>query len=111
PYGEDGILSTGICSATRPEAMAHNLLREIRATLAHRRLPALSGTVSGQDSLDNSASSGPLAGITVHLIPANGTTYNAVTDSEGIYTVLDLPAAEYHVVYDLPSELTTYSDA
>ncbi|WP_150110438.1 hypothetical protein [Granulicella mallensis] len=110
-YGENERLSTGICSATQPQGMADGLLREIRAILAHQRLPDLSGVVSRRDSLYSSTPPRPLAGVTVHLIPANGNAYTAVTDAEGVYTVLDLPAAEYHVNYDLPPDLVTYEDA
>lgn len=111
PYGENGRLSTSICTATQPEVMAHNLLREIRAILTHQRLPDLSGIVASRDSLNDSASAKPLAGITVRLTPANGNAYSAITDAEGIYTLLDLPAGEYRVEYELPPTLVTYRDA
>jgi hypothetical protein len=97
-YGENGQLSTGICSATQPERKTTNLLREVRAILAHRRLPDLSGTVLRQESLYGSAQAKPLAGITVHLTPANGKVFTVTTDSEGIYTILGLPVAKYRVL-------------
>lgn len=107
--GQDGLLSTDICNATRPEATAHNMLREIRAILAHERLPDLSGTVVRWDSPNvPSSATHPLEGVTVHLTPPNGNAYTATSDAEGIYSFRDLPASEYRIDFDLPPNLVSY---
>jgi hypothetical protein len=110
-HGETGNPVTGLCNATKPESEAKNSLREIRQILAHQRLPDVSGAVLENDSLYSGAAAKPLAGVTVRLTPASGNSYTAVTNSDGLYSIPDLPAEKYQVHFELPPNLVNYEDA
>lgn len=62
---------------------------------------AIAGTISGQvlDVTDDS----PLSGATVTVKKGTTVITTAVTDSEGFFKILGLPADSYHVVAELPT--------
>lgn len=104
-------LQTGICTPTRPAAMAPAITRQLRALRDGRAADTLFGTigvgprgVSYSDLVDTK----PMADVPVRAVAADKAEYSTKTDQDGVYSFSMLPAGEYTVEIDLPKGFSTW---
>jgi hypothetical protein len=100
PLKQDGLLHTGICSATAPAAAEAGAVRELRALRDHKPLDDLFGTFLLAPKglrLEDRVNAKPLAGVSVQLTGLSGASYSSQTDSQGVYTFSGLIGGTYQV--------------
>jgi hypothetical protein len=107
--GEDGRLSTSICSRTQPAESAQILLKALRAARDGGKVPSLFGVLrreqAGNSAAEVEGYDRPLANTVVHLTSQGSDQFSTVTDERGAYAFYGLPAGSYRVSADLGSHL------
>jgi hypothetical protein len=107
--GEDGRLSTSICSRTQPAESAQILLKALRAARDGGKVPSLFGVLrreqSGNRASEVEGYDRPLANTVIHVASQTSEQFSTATDEMGAYAFYGLPAGRYHLSADLASHL------
>ena len=107
-FAQESMLFTSICTLTGPATPDSIVLRELRTNAAGKRVPDLEGTVAQDGPPLRWGEEKPLQGVRISLQSADGRlSLQAMTESNGVYFLNDLPSGTYRVtVHGLPSNLT-----
>jgi hypothetical protein len=107
----ESLLSTSICSGTKPEVMVGGLLRELRAAEEGRRFDDLFGTVGvgpNGAGFGDQVEVRPLAGVIVRAVGSDGSEFSTKTDTSGAYFIQSLKTDVYRVEMDFPAGLSSW---
>lgn len=106
---DDGRLFATICSGTRPAKDAIAMLPQLEAIKRGEKVASIFGLIRRTDPPYEAISEGPneepMASIDLKL-RSNVNRLETATDTNGIYTLYNVPAGEYHLFADLPKFLT-----
>ncbi|MCU1311141.1 MAG: hypothetical protein JWO20_2266 [Candidatus Angelobacter sp.] len=106
--GQDGSLSTGRCSGTRPAIGAAALIEQLKAIKSGRSPANVFGLIS-RSSRDNSIpapqNENVVAGATIKVSGKSGVVFSTQSRANGTYEFRDLPADEYQIQTALPHGL------
>ena len=105
-------LHTNICTRSRPLKYAADDLDYLRGIGGPSRGTRLSGSVIRYDYQEIGRSSTPelMSGVKVMADGGNNRHFEAVTNSEGFYRMLNLPPGRYRVTAEIPSYLSLAYD-
>jgi hypothetical protein len=108
---ETGLLSTGICTRTKPASDATEDLEFLRTLGSRAPGVVISGTVVLERSQEREETKPTRIGVAAArvVIVGEGTTKEVVTDAKGAYAFSGLSAGRYKVKLLLPDELTVWS--
>jgi hypothetical protein len=105
---DDGRLFATICSGTRPAKEAVAMLPQLEAIKRGEKVASIFGLLRRTDPPYEAISDGPteepLASVDLKL-RSNLNRLETATDTNGIYTLYNVPAGEYHMFADLPKFL------
>ncbi len=103
---------TNICTRSRPLAYAAEDLDYLRGLPSSNQGTRLSGTVVKYDYEEIGSPSIPelISGVKVIAEGENGQRFEAITNNEGFYKMVDLPSGRYKVRAEIPPYLSLTRD-
>jgi hypothetical protein len=109
-FGKDGVFETHTCTLTAPIEQAEVELRALRAIVAGKKVPNLTGILSKASGFPEGLDNGkvmPFSGIRVSFQPvAGGPALKSTTDSFGSFTFPTFASGRYRVYLDLPDNFS-----